>query len=201
MKMGFLPGSIRERDTLDLQDALKKKKYTKTGQILEKPFPWENNSSHRKSTGHSILNILAHSPNIASYICHTIHCRYSAGSKKGARQREQMVQGWITELPPLFFYIYTRSNYTIVRKTDINRSRWTRRRWSDMVRGMNNIERRSEALALVDCFSELTDSVCQRLQSIPILIQTMNLAGSAKNTKWHLALNLHVESLRNMIEI
>lgn len=70
-----------------------------------------------------------------------------------------------------------------------------------MVRGMNNIEPRSEALALVDCVSEPTDSVCQRPQNVPILMQTMNLAGAAKNTKWHLALNLHVERLRRIIEI
>lgn len=82
------------------------KKYIKTGQILEKLFPWENNFWHGRNTGHAILNIPAHSPNIAWYICHTIACRFSAESKKGARQREQMVQGWITEpvcFPPLFF--------------------------------------------------------------------------------------------------
>lgn len=38
----------------------------------------ETFSQHGRNTGHSILNILADSPNIAWYICHTIDCRSSA---------------------------------------------------------------------------------------------------------------------------
>lgn len=49
--------------------------------------------------------------------------------------------------------------------------------------------RRREALALAFFSTERGDSVCQRPQSLPILIKTMILTRHTKNTTWHLALN------------
>lgn len=85
----------------------------------------------------------------------------------------------------LFSLFYFRSNYThIVCKFAINRQRP-----KDGERVME-WQRHSKTLALDVYFTEWGDSVCQRPQSMPILIKTMILTRVAKNTEWHLAQSL-----------